>query len=103
MSDHRHSIVDSLRGRLDQLTGADVPEDERDDWHPSDGILSIDRRTVTDVLMRCGGPTQFYRIWSADGDVYRVEYHDSWSNGPESVVLTDDEAAAVLDAIAWEG
>lgn len=104
MRDHQHPMRDSLAARLDQIRGYDVPEDERDDWSPADDVLDISTHRVHDIVLAIGGPTQFFRVWSSGGDVDRVEYHDSWAWPTDVVQLTDDEAAAVVDAFGpWIG
>lgn len=97
MQSHQHQIMDSLRGRFDQLRGDDVPDDERDDWHSSDEVLSIESQIVYDIVLAVGGPTQFFRVWSRGGEPYRAEYHDSWGWPRESVELSDAELSELLD------
>lgn len=100
------NIYESMTSRLAQLTGADIPADERDEWEgPHNDTLSIDHRYVTDIVLAVGGPTQMFCVHhDLYGDVWRVEYCDSWGAeiGREaSITLNEEEEETLLNAIGW--
>lgn len=99
------NIRESMAGRLAQLTGEDIPDDERDVWSLWDEILSVEHRYVTDIVVAIGGPTQMFHVHhNANGEVWKVEYYDSW--GTEvgkgaTIALNEKETETLLNAIGW--
>ena len=97
MNDHTYLIMNALKSALDDLNDPD--------WGMNH-LLGVDTEVVNDYLVAVGGPTRWFRVVSypeqEGGGVKRVEYHDSWSSGAESVTLNDDEAQQLLDVLGLD-
>lgn len=97
MNDHTYPIMNALKSALDDLNDPD--------WGMNH-LLGVDTEVVNDYLVAVGGPTRWFRVVSYletdGGGVKRVEYHDSWSSGAESVTLNDDEAQQLLDVLGLD-
>jgi hypothetical protein len=88
--------------------------DSVDDYR-STYVLGVDTEIIRDVMLGVGGPTRFVRFVCYGNDdaertedylreleLKRCEFHYSWgANGVTSVVLADDETAAMIDAFGF--
>ena len=58
--------------------------------------LSVEHRTIVEVMLGIGGPTRFIRFHVSEGMPDRAEYVDTWAV-PDEVPLSDDDMMT-----AWE-
>ena len=58
--------------------------------------LSVEHRTIVEVMLGIGGPTRFIRFHVSEGTPDRAEYVDTWAV-PDEVPLSDDDMWT-----AWE-
>ena len=90
-----HPDVETMKDRLEQIQNHE----------DGTAILSIDTRRVDDVMVALNGPTHWFRIWSADGELLWVDWHMSDGEGVaarDGLRLSDDEAQELADAIGWD-
>ena len=78
---HRMDWADTLADLIRE-------RDENEDGYVD--VLSVERRTLVDVMLGIGGPTRYVRFHVYDGEPYRAEYVDTWAV-PDEVSLSDGE------------
>ena len=63
---------------------------EQDDNGGYVDALSVEHRTIVEVMLGIGGPTRFIRFHVSEGTPDRAEYVDTWAV-PDEVPLSDDD------------
>lgn len=106
MSDTKHTAYESWQGRyadIQRMATAEPEDAEYGDDARDAYALSIEPVYQIDVMLTVGGPTQYLRFTfdtPSDDEPLRAEFVDSWAS-PESITLTDDEAATAWQVLGF--